>query len=339
MTFAQLTRADAEKYRARIEADHEPRLAELARLLTEAGVDLAALDGTPDSLVPLWQWALDVVDHNFDFMPVNPQFRRMAVHAHDADVPAQGHLSELLAHYLFEVALHCFDEVSWRVLVQRGFADHQKTVMVYRDRLGNERTSYPLDYCYNVLWTLDEPGARAADYLRTAALKGTLWCPDSERERIEALPRGTSVLSPYLWTNERTLKFQLEREAQSDDPPPTDDGLVGDELLLARAGSRIENLERARPIDAQAVADTLASLGFIRLDGATPTVDGILASEFSEFVRGEEAMAITLAWQGKLRAVQLSSIRAYPVPWAELVGEFTALGERIGAKLAREDEI
>lgn len=338
MTFENLSRADAERYRARIEADHEPRLAELARLLTEAGLSLDEFDGTVDSLVPVWEWTLEAATQDYVVVPPDAQFRRLALHVYDADIPARGHVSELLAHYLFEVARRCFGAAEWRVLARPGFADHQQTAMAYRDGAGVEWISYPLDYCYNVLWTLDEPGTRSPEFLRTVALKGTLRCSEADQDRVLALPRGESLLAPFLGEDESTPEFELSGPRKCEDTEPGDDGLVGDELILARSGSSVEQLERARPIDADAVAETLGRLGFIRSSGEVPTADEIAANEFTEFLLDETAMAITLAWRGKLRAVQLSSIRAYPVPWAELVGEFTALGERIGAKLAREDE-
>jgi hypothetical protein len=194
-----------------------------------------------------------------------------------------------------------------------------------------------MEYYYSALWMVQDPEYGDPGWLAGAVLKGPLRGSPDDEARVRALPTGVSLLLPYLGGNEDTPDFDLSAadDAASD---PADDGLVGDELILVRPGSSVEQLERARPIDADAVAETLARLGFKRMSGEIPTVDDILVNEFTEFLLDETAMAITLAWRGKLRAVQLSSIRAYPVPWAELVGEFTALGERIGAKLAREDE-
>jgi hypothetical protein len=178
---------------------------------------------------------------------------------------------------------------------------------------------------------------RDPEHFVNRALESTFLSIESERSRILALPRGASVLAPFAGGDEFTPELGLGSPGD-DGEPLRDEGLVGDELLLAPPDSHVGELERSRPIDAEPVVELLLRLGFLSAHGSKPAIDDITGNEFTEFVLDDTAVATTLASRGRLRAVQLSSIRAYPVPWAELVGEFTALGERIGAKLAREDE-
>ena len=340
MTFAELLDVEAERYRARIEADHEPRLAELARLLVEAGQSLDEFDGTIASLESLWEWALDEMQLGYPDIPANAQYRRREVEPYPLDVPAREHLAELVAHYLFEVAEVCLGGARWVVADAPRYTHHHLTMIVCDGdgEAGPPRKAF--EYATQALASAEQDEYsqyRSAEFFVSRALDGTFLTADSERLRILALPRGASVLERYLGRHESTPELTLGASADLE-TADKNEGAVGDELILARPGSSAEVLEEARPIDAEAVVHSLIELGFVGADMEEPTVDAILAEGFHEFLLADTAMVTTLASVGELRAVQLSSIRAYPVQWAELVGEFAALGERIGAKLAREDE-
>jgi len=113
---------------------------------------------------------------------------------------------------------------------------------------------------------------------------------------------------------------------------------VGDELLLAHMTADVEALDEAPTIDAAVVAELLAGLGFQDLSGASPTGDAILAEEFAEFVRADDAIVTTLVAGGELRAVQVASISPSAAAWEEITGKLSRLAREIGGRLAPEDE-
>jgi hypothetical protein len=113
---------------------------------------------------------------------------------------------------------------------------------------------------------------------------------------------------------------------------------MGDELLFAHMAADVEVLEEAPPIDAAVVAQLLAGLGFQDISGASPTRDAILAEEFAEYVRADDAMVTALVAGGELRALQIASISPSASAWAEITERFARLAGQLGARLAPEDE-
>jgi hypothetical protein len=341
--FRDLSATDAERYRVQVAADGPARLAELARLLDAAGVDLDAFDGTVRSLGPLWAWFLEFARADFPGIALDAVPRDEAVEPQGPEYARLGYAAELIAHYLFEVASGCFRDVQWVSYPRARDDSFQRVAVQFYDDDGYHGFTHPADYIGSVTAQFLRGNQEFADpyFLAESFLKGPFLCGRTTAERCRALPRGTSILAPLLSVpvpegpEEQLVFFPKSKRAETGESP---EDLVGDELLLAHRRADIEQLEKARPLKLPPVVATLVRLGFCDIDGATPTAEAILAKEFAEFVRDDDAMVTTLVAGGKLRSLQISAISPSAASWAEIVKAFTKIAARLGAKLAREDE-
>lgn len=345
MRFSDLSATDAERYRARVAADGPARLAELARLLDADGVDLGEFDGTVASLRPLWVWSLGFAQADFPGIPADAVPRAQAVEPVPPEAARLRYVGELIAHYMFEVARACFHDVRWASYPRVRDDSFQQVAVQYYDDDGFLGFAHPDRYATSVTarFLLGDRDRADPNFLAEAFLKGPFLCGRTTVERCRAVPRGASILAPLLAVPapqgpEEPLVFgsnsgPVEAAADGDDEVP-----AGDELLFAHPRADVEQLEKARSIKIPAVVATLARLGFRDVEGATPTAQAILAEEFAEFVRADDAIVTALVAGGKLRALQIASISPSAADWREIVAALTELAARLGAKLAREDE-
>lgn len=323
MNFSDLSADQAEAYRRTFESDGPTRLFELARFLERDGVDLVAFDATIPSLVDLWAWYVPFTRAGFPGVRADARGRIDDVLGDEAGDPRADYAAELLDHYLFEVARNCFANVAWVTNDYVGMESSQRTAVRYIDDDGHRGLAHLDRFTGGATRVVQEGRASFMDprYLADAFLVGPFLCGDTTAARVLTLPRRDSILQP------------------SDLPPQNEDHTDGDELLLAHRKADIEALEQAKPLNLAAVTKTLAELGFVDIDGAPPSKASILAQEFADFVRADDAaMVTTLVAGGKLRSLQIASVSATVTAWEEITDRFTRLAGTMNARLAREDE-
>jgi hypothetical protein len=200
VSFADLSSADAEIHRARVAADGPARLLELARLLTVDHVPIEKFDATIPSLGPLWKWFLGFASADFPGIPAHAEPRRYAVEPEEPEIARTFYAGELIAHYMFEVAKGCFREVAWVSNPNVGMDSYQRTAVQYVDD-GDFRGLAHLDRYASgaiLMIQLGETEYTDPDFLAEAFLEGPFLCSRATAQRVRALPRGPSVLSPIL---------------------------------------------------------------------------------------------------------------------------------------------
>ena len=346
MEFSDLSAADAELYRTVIEEDGPIRLAELAQLLQKDGQDLVQFDGSIESLVPLWTWFISFARADFPGVPPDARSRREAVEEIIPGSSRQDYASEFLVHYLFEVAKRELRDVVWALDTWKPGMSFQRTVMQsVNDR--ETQIPYSLDsFCWGLvhLLTPGRGGAEAPENLFHRTLQSMLNLPQTAVADALAAPRsGVSILEGLGEPGPRRPPLTFVPAAEHSAPDtaePEDDEPVGDELILAAPDADVENLENARPLDAEAVAQTLTRLGFVTREGELITAAVILAEEMAEYIRADHEVAVfaTAAYGGKLRAVHVDSINATKAQWEEVMTALKMLASTLNARLAREDE-
>lgn len=342
MRFSELSLADAERYRACIEADGPVRLFELARLLEADGVDLGQFDASVESLVPLWEWYMRFAAADYPGVPVDAVPRVDAVEDGGADSARSVYASEFLMHYLFQVARTYLRDVAWVVEKRKGLWTTYCTQVRNRDddnvqgmtdlssysigRRGGGRARNPASF---------EPRYLADEFGSVGFVFGF-----STRDRVAATARsGVSILSG-LQDPGPALPIQVFLPAtQNKNETHDSDEEIGDELMLAHRKANPENLERARKLDAAKVAVVLNNLGFAPYDGSTVTPESITADEFVEYVRADDAALIaTESYSGQLRGIHIASAAPTRQAWEEIMTAFTHLAKKLHAKLARTEE-
>jgi hypothetical protein len=346
VSFADLSPAAAEAYRAQVAADGPARLFELAQRLTSDGIALDEFDASIPSVTPLWRWYVEFARADFPGIHADAQPRKESVEPQGSGVARAGYAAELIVHYLFEVARRCLTGVEWVTDPNVDTGDYQRTAVHYVDDDGYRGLEY-LDRAIAGTTQMFLQGIREEcaepDYLTNAFLDGLFPSSLATAARCRALPRGTSVLGPPLSAGPPEITETVPVPGPATPPPAsaatsTDDEDAGGELVFAHMTADVEALEDAPPIDAAAMAEVLAALGFRDPSGAGPTRDALLAEEFAEFVRADDAMVTTLVAGGELRAVQLASISPSAASWTEITGGLAQLAGPMGARLAPEDE-
>ncbi|WP_147440936.1 hypothetical protein [Mycetocola zhadangensis] len=111
----ELSHDEALRYRDEFEAQHSAKLRELRQVIERSGGDTGPMDGSFESLVPLWKWAKLRLDAGLPELP--PTSRSLATRFQRQDEEANGpvsYLGELLEHYVFDVVAHLRPMRGWR---------------------------------------------------------------------------------------------------------------------------------------------------------------------------------------------------------------------------------
>lgn len=346
MEFSDLSAADAELYRAVIEEDGPIRLAELAQLLQRDGQNLDQFDGSVESLVPLWTWFINFANAGFSGVPEDARSRQESIKQSGLNDSRSRYASEFIAHYMFGVTKRQLIDVRWVVETRANMTSTHETRAQFTLDSGNKITADLFSWCKRMALALamEHPTATAPDSLKTRAQDSILNFGPVTDERIRKTPRsGVSILEGLGEPGPRRPPLTFSPAAERSAPEtaePENDEPVGDEFILAAPDADVENLEDARPLDAEAVAQTLTRLGFVTSEGEPMTAAVALAEEMTEFMRADHEVAVfaTAAYGGKLRAVHVDAINPTKAQWQEVMAALQTLASSLDAKLAREDE-
>ncbi len=342
MDFSDLDRSVAEDYLRYVRGSHEVRLWELANWVSATGGPLAVLDGSVESLDPLWVWFKGFVDAGMPGVPVGsaPEESRLLRWAgEDPEMLRQIYGAEVLSHYLFEVARRYHPDVEWTLFTERPgkvrWLAHQETGIVVPLRSGPSWQGI-LNVGRSVWHRYVDRDKLAVrdDQLRlgvteSLALKSLPKFPPSESilaryvgaARPEASPSTgpvpTYTPGPMRRETASSVKDDLAAALNATPPGGIDDG----DWTLAAADAT-GDLEDARPLPAGKVLTELNRRGYLSLDGERVTARG-LEEGITELLMPDSATVdIALLVSGrKLRAVH-----------ADVVGEG---GSGILAALAR----
>lgn len=334
MSFHEISEAEADRFLRHVRRTDEVRLAELARHVVAGGGPIDMLDGSIDSLLPLWSWFSAEVEAGLPSIPddatpdVSVFFGEERFPAARVQYAAQG-----LAHYLLRVVRVRHPDAEWGLFPHKKrrarSASNNATGIVF----GPEGW-YPVFLTTGNLssWRFD--GERfELDALRTNYFRNTgeQAGPDGGR------PSGTFRLADYAshplpsWSE---LRQAIPRHrGQSAASRELD--CVSVELQLAPAVADAPPKASAGALDHRAVIRALSRLGAVSVSSGEPVGDELV--DGGDYVVGEDVLLVTaIASGGELRVVTFETAVASAAQWAEIETELRRLAQETGAVLSAE---
>lgn len=298
--------------------------------------EIELMDGSADSLVPLWAWAKK---HTESGLPSVPDGGRPAsaifLGAEPGPQDRFAALGESLQEYLLAVVSRRRPEAEWAIAISAYKGDYRRHHTALRLENGLYFVSSGLG---RQLWVHHSVGSRKpAD---------TLFVSVTGDRHDGTIPTGSSILVPLL----------SEPQLPWDDParvPPRASEIVGispkaakavpvvseqgeSELIFAAIGTDVEQLERAKPLDEAAVAAVLDGLGFAPPEGLA--LDEVLRSPDAQLHHPTASILVDVfAHRRRLRALHLE-LHGTDAENGEVVAALTQLGMRLRARLASEDD-
>ncbi len=311
----QISRDDAEAFRQHVERRAAVRLTDLAHLLRETDGPLEEMDGRPDSLVPLWEWYLRMVDQDFPGTPqdaIPSAITFLGITDLSRRQLRAGYVAESLEHYLFEVANGLAGDARWAI----SSAKPSKTVIVDEaNRTGISSSVRPFLSAQEILWRFaflavgGEAVARSPRLLRNLFGDQDSWAvPNhlmSDLARADLAPSDDPARQPPVRSGELA-------SAQSSDGPR------GFALVLSSIGSPSEaDASAMKPISEVAAARFLRKAGF-KLEGENVAA-GFLGAQDLQLTSGdEEVSAETYHAAGRLRALSFQPLGGSQQSWEQL---------------------
>jgi hypothetical protein len=322
---------------------------DLRQWLVDTGGPLAELDGTVESLVPLWGWCVDFIESGFPGVPAEPPLGWVpAPDDHEsAPTPAQAwefvRFSDALAAYLAAVSTRIDPGVQWEVLKLPRTFDHNSPYLRFSDGsgIGPHSAIAPL-LGRAVNRNLRDRGDSGA--LREAFLRALppQWRPGDQ-------PRGESVLrtlpparpsEPPLPVFSSGLPWTADAAGRATGERRHFDYLTivsTDDLDL------LDEPNRLRPLDADLVAAALIRLGFHPASDPQRTDVDLNSSEVGGdlWVRDRAAAEAEVSLEvvdGAVRTVNVEPVDMDPPEAAALINEFTGLAKSLGARVVTEGD-
>lgn len=335
MNFDETTLEQATAFHEFFVGAREIRLRDLAWAMRDSP-EIQQADGSYDSLVPLWEWALE---HANAGLPSVPSGARPASAVFLGAPPDRMNrynvLGENLERYVLEAVLAAQPQVEWAIGVRASPDDwrHHRT-------------------------TLRFPNGR---FFGSAGLGRQLWLHTEQgiRKRLDSLyltvtwnyhdgvsvPTGPSILTPFLdrpplaWDDPARVPPLASDFGPSAPAAPAREPAgraVGEtELIFAAIGADVEELERARPLDESAVAATLAALGFAA--DAAGLEQNLRVPDVQLVHPSGGIMVEVFAHRKRLRALHFE-LHGSDEDNLAAVAAFTALGLQLRARLGSEDD-
>ncbi|MFT3796894.1 hypothetical protein [Microbacterium sp.] len=342
MRFSDVDRSVAEDYLRYVRGTHEVRLWELANWVSATGGAVEVLDGSVESLEPLYVWFKRFVDAGMPGVPdgsAPEESRLLGWSGVDRDQLRQIYGARVLSHYLFDVVRRYRPDTEWTLFIEppgkMRWDTNLETGIVIPLRDGPSWSGI-----LNVGRTLlsqyvdGDKLSVPDDRLRSWAVVAYLL------DKQPVVPPGRSVLTEYVGAprpdaspsegpvptftpgpirreTASSVKDDLAALLNATPPGGIDDG----DWTLA-APDATGDLEEARPLPAGKVLAELNRRGYVTMDGERVTVrhldEGITELFMPESATVDIALLVS---GGKLRAVH-----------ADVVGEG---GAGILAALAR----
>lgn len=347
ISFEDLSDESAAIYRAHVVARGPARLQELARVMKSSVGPIDAMDGSPNSLVPLWRWWVQYGRDGFKGTELGIDSRIRAVSAPtelvEFGVFAAPRSFEMVQHYVFEVLHRANPTIRW------DYPKRQKRVQdVWLNETGIRLSNGLIVNFANELavfgsgaidGSLNAQGERFDNdnYLLNKVLKYEPKLTTSADAGPDASILAHLVDTPTIMWDDPMKVTPLETEAEARGtvaaPLPT---RAGEDTLLVGRGADFDELPTAPPLDETIVAQALNELGFRTTDGVSvdPTA---LAVGTKYFELPDSAASIdSEAHGGRLRSLILGPIALTESEWADLRAALEQLATTLGGELRGE---
>ncbi|MFS0700072.1 hypothetical protein AB6N24_08895 [Cellulomonas sp. 179-A 4D5 NHS] len=353
--FDSLSPAQAAQFCEHVVAREPYLLRELASWLEQTGGPLEAMDASVDSLVPLWEWYLNLAGEGFlgltdGLVPSSvPSLAAPDPGDHAAEQARRGWVvADRLVHYARLVLTRLVPGAYWGVCHDPGVSNYHQVPSVFLPgwpdpaRPGGD---WPSVY-FHVVGTFAVVDVKYNEIQRDRLRKIVLqFCP----ERLPVPARQDphpSVLRPYLTMDlppipdiaRVTPALAWLNEPSSAPEPPADTAFSEEDdwedLVLAKGP--VLGLEDEpgllTPLPADRVAAALTAGGFTDLDA--PALMGGAEFEHPDDV----AQVATLVHDGALRAVYIEPINPSRESWERLIAPLQMLAGKLGANLVPQNE-
>jgi hypothetical protein len=322
---------DGRAFRDHVIRRQDARLRDLAHHLADTGGPLHLMDGSRESLTPLWDWfgrqlMIGMPGLPPDAMPSAVGFLNLT--GVNAEAGRAGWVAEAVGHYLFVVAQSYRPEARWDVWIspERSNWSNRTGIILDVDRF------VPLDEATSRL-----PGFAFTSHGLPDDLLGHLvesWFPGVEPRvptftGLEALAREPRV--PWDDPVRRPPKRQQELVV----PPviPNDERATGFALVLARAST--SEPDDPDPMDERAVAAFLHEAGF-RSFGRVVRAEDLSAGDLSLTHPTQHAFVDTFASDGRLRSVAVEPLNATLAQWEPFEQQFRNFAALHDLRVAEE---
>ena len=351
ISFKELSDAGAAIYRAHVIARGPARLQSLARALWSSDGPIEEMDGSLESLKPLWKWWVDYARNGFPGgeLGVSSRVRALSTPAELEEIgvfPSPPSL-ESMQHYVFEVARHIDPEVRWDYPPRRKRVQDvglNETGL----RLGNGMI---IDLANNLAIAASAAREGRSDRMGAPYDRDTFLFDEVTKylrdvKTSSSSVQGESLLTPLLelptiiWDDPMKvtpLETEAEAEARGAIAVP-EPSRAGEDTLLIGRGADFDELPTAPPLDETIAARALNEVGFRTTRGG-PVDPATLAEGTQYFELPDSGASIeSEAHGGRLRSLILGPIALTESEWGDLRSELQKLATTLSAELRGEGD-
>lgn len=317
--------------------DREPfMLSELARWMEQTGGPVDEMDGSVESLVPLWVWFVEFALDGYPTVSTDAvSTRNRAVSERELTDQRRHVATEPVEHYVFQVIKGIYADAHWDLFVDQGRSATHVDLFQFETgiRFDGDR------------WEQVGHRLRAMSFTIPGNIRNSNR-PTKLRESIE------EAFGPFASTRINFGKSILRRLV--DEPilgisdlvvpilvplPQIDEEVVGvrDEIVLARSSLRLGREKPGLSMESTRVGAELSALGFCKVDGTSLSGEDLSKDE-AEFVWGEKPVLLqTRVVKGKLVALMFSAHGADVVDWVRMITALTDMARRFDARVGTTD--
>lgn len=327
--FAAVTEASAKEYLQHIRRRRVARLSDMVGWMRETNGPVSDLDGTRQSLIPLWEWMMQFIDSGCPGVPSDavPSMTRFLGRAPGA-FPRQQYAAEPVSHYLLMVVEREQPGARWALFPTADplNSEFREPRVVTSSGLTVNAEAGPLTLGG---WAAEGhiPGRRAD------ALVGLLArLPESEVPVVG----DTSILDEFfdleVPSSDASRAVPLaQRETSGGAPLEERWGIANESLVFAPIGANFDDEASIAPLDETTVARGLNALGW--RDGKLPVDPTRLLDQSVQLIWGENvAWLEPVVVGGRLRFLNFDTINITNEDWVAIQSGLDALARDAGAR-------
>lgn len=341
ITFSDLSRAQAQEFCDHVVAREDARLGDLARWVLSTGGPLGELDGSLESLVPLWEWFVTFMDVGCPGVPegvLPSEARSFGEQGRDWASDRELFAGESIAHYVLRVVQRVDRTAHWAVHHQRKNAFRHRTSIIADSLKIAVVIDVPLS---NMIGSVRRGDSRSAEdtKLHFVVCANLGW-----QQNTPVTPRGPSILSPYLqqpavpWDDPGRVPPRFVGRIAMPVVVPRPRATRASEMILAHPEAHGRTFRDAAPLPEERIANLLSRLGFTTPGGKPVTAKALTASQKEFHHRDDSAAIVSLGAAGRLHAISVGHIRGTQEEWDSITQRITTFATETGLRFASREE-
>ena len=337
LRFDLISASSAQEYVDHIVRRAPARLSDLAHHMASTGGPIEEMNGSFESLVPMWRWFLAQHELGHPGIPddARPSMARFLNYSPSVEDRPK-YAAEPIAHYLFEIIRTSEVDARWAADNSAPrTADFQRPTVLAPGWVPVPAEAMP----FNAVGALVREVPGAAE-------------PARFRDRAELLYRFTdhkvqfpndgSILVPLLdlprvAADDPSRVVPSATEEERVDLHPDRNAGGGDGWILADRRADMSEPETARPLDEAVLAEALSKRGW-HLDGASVTVEALRDNDTQVVLRDELALLEPFVADGRLRMLGVDMLNISNAELAEIEKDLHALAATVGAHFGAPED-